>query len=153
MLSSSSVTRVENSKRAQHRCWLNAASLLARLSNDVRTYRALIGHSYPFECNSTHCFLNNYFGPEQSCQVRDFPAELGYFNTLSAGCFSCPRVEATPIMWYLYPGMRLLPGEPGQKKCVFYPQQYDFYQGIPWKAIGRVLLKKPGNPGPWNEWL
>ncbi len=22
---------------------------------------------------------------------------LGYFNTVSAGCFSCPRVEANPI--------------------------------------------------------
>ncbi len=24
-------------------------------------------------------------------------SELGYFNTVAAGCFSCPRVEATPI--------------------------------------------------------
>ncbi len=23
--------------------------------------------------------------------------ELGYFNTVAVGCFSCPRVEATPI--------------------------------------------------------
>jgi len=32
----------------------------------------------------------------QCCQVCDFPAELGYFNTVAAGCFSCPWVEATP---------------------------------------------------------
>ncbi len=24
-------------------------------------------------------------------------AELGYFNTVATGCFSCPRVEGTPI--------------------------------------------------------
>ncbi len=30
-------------------------------------------------------------------------------------CFSCLRVEATPIMWYLAPVMRILPGEPRQK--------------------------------------
>ncbi len=32
----------------------------------------------------------------ECCQVRGFPAELGYFNTVAASCFSCPRVEATP---------------------------------------------------------
>ncbi len=41
----------------------------------------------------------------QCCQVRGFSAELGYFNTVAAGCFSCPRVEATPITWYLAPGV------------------------------------------------
>ncbi len=46
------------------------------------------------------------------CQVRGFPAELSYFNTVAASCFSCPRVEATPITWYLAPGMRTLPGNP-----------------------------------------
>ncbi len=48
----------------------------------------------------------------ECCQVRGFPVELGYFNTVAAGCFSCPRVEATPITWYLAPGMRILPGNP-----------------------------------------
>ncbi len=33
----------------------------------------------------------------ECCHVCGFPAELGYFNTVAAGCFSCPRVEATPI--------------------------------------------------------
>ncbi len=28
-------------------------------------------------------------------------AELGYFNTVAEGCFSCLRVEATPKTWYL----------------------------------------------------
>ncbi len=41
----------------------------------------------------------------QCCQVRGFPTELGYFNTVVTGCFSCPRVEATPITWYLAPGI------------------------------------------------
>ncbi len=54
------------------------------------------------------------------------PSPLGYFNTLSAGCFSCPRVEATPIMWYLAPEMRGTP----PKMCIL-PLEYDFYQGIP----------------------
>ncbi len=48
----------------------------------------------------------------ECCQVRGFPVELGYFNTVAAGCFSCPRVEATQITWYLAPGMRTLPGNP-----------------------------------------
>ncbi len=40
-------------------------------------------------------------------------------------------------MWYLAPGMHLLPGEPRQKKSVFYPPEYDFYQGIsPEKQLG-----------------
>ncbi len=78
----------------------------------------------------------------ECCHVRGFPAELGYFNTVAAGCFSCPRVEATPITWYLAPGMRTLPGNP------------------PRNAIGLVLssnwagfvLRKPGNPdSPWSE--
>ncbi len=50
----------------------------------------------------------------ECCQVRDFPAELGYFNTVAAGCFSCPWVEATPITWYLAPGMRTLPRNPSR---------------------------------------
>ncbi len=48
----------------------------------------------------------------ECCHVRSFPAELGYFNTVAVGCFSCPRVEATPITWYLAPGMRTLLGNP-----------------------------------------
>ncbi len=35
------------------------------------------------------------------CHVCGFPAELGYFNTVAVGCFSCLRVEATPVTWYL----------------------------------------------------
>ncbi len=48
----------------------------------------------------------------ECCHVCGFPAELGYFNTVAAGCFSCPRVEATPITWYLAPGMRTIPRNP-----------------------------------------
>ncbi len=58
----------------------------------------------------------------QCCQVHGFPAELVYFNTFSAGCSSCPRVEATPITWYLDPGMWILPGKPRQKHA-FYPPE------------------------------
>ncbi len=32
-----------------------------------------------------------------SVQTVAKSAELGFFNTVAAGCFSCPRVEATPI--------------------------------------------------------
>ncbi len=75
------------------------------------------------------------------CQFCGFPAELGYFNTVAAGYFSCPRVEATPITWYLAPGMRTLPGNP------------------PRNAIGLVLssnwagfVAKTWQPcGPWSE--
>ncbi len=41
----------------------------------------------------------------QCCQVLGFPAELGYFNTVAAGCFSF-------------------------QKRVFYPPERDFYRGI-----------------------
>ncbi len=78
------------------------------------------------------------------CQVRGFPAELGYFNTVAAGCFSCPQVEATPITWYLAPGMRTLPGNP------------------PRNAIGLVLSSnwagfvaktwQPWQPLKWETW-
>ncbi len=30
-----------------------------------------------------------------------------------------PRVEATPITWYLAPGGRILPGEPSQKHVLY----------------------------------
>ncbi len=70
------------------------------------------------------------------CQVRGFPSELGYFNTVAAECFSCPRVEATPITWYLAPAMQIFTGEPRQKMCI-YPPEHDFYP--PQSTIGLVL--------------
>ncbi len=59
--------------------------------------------------------------------------------TLFPGCFSCPQVEATPIMWYLAPGMRLLPGEPCQKMCILPPGIRFLPEDPPWKAIGLLL--------------
>ncbi len=75
----------------------------------------------------------------ECCQVRGFPAELGYCNTVAVGCFSCPRVEATPITWYLAPGMRTLPGNP------------------PRNAIGLVLSSNwagfvAKTWQPWSPW-
>ncbi len=49
-----------------------------------------------------------------------------YFNTVAAGCFSCPRVEATSITWYLAPEMQILPGNPIKKKLYFTPPERDF---------------------------
>ncbi len=47
--------------------------------------------------------------------------KLGYFNTVAMGCFSYPRVEATPIMWYLAPGMQIVTWEPCQKNIFLAP--------------------------------
>ncbi len=82
--------------------------------------------------------------PKRSTQsVLPSQKELGYFNTLSAGCFSCPQVEATPIMWYLSPGMRLLPGEPHQKIRILSPRNMIFTRGSSlksnWATFGLVL--------------
>ncbi len=80
---------------------------------------------------------------DQCCQVRDFPVELSYFNIVATGCFSCPRVEATPIMWYLAPAMRILPRQPHQKTCIS-PPRMQFVPGRspskhPWAILGLVL--------------
>ncbi len=32
----------------------------------------------------------------ECCHVLGFPAELGYFNTVAAGCFSCPKGLSDP---------------------------------------------------------
>ncbi len=90
----------------------------------------------------------------QWCQVRGFPVELGYFNTVAAGCFSCPQVEATPILWYLAPGKPILSVETPPKN-VLYPQkaplEHDLYRGnttgLLLNSNWVVLLWKPGNPG------
>ncbi len=37
------------------------------------------------------------------------------FNTVAAGCFSCLQVKATPLMWYLAPGMHIFTGGPFSK--------------------------------------
>ncbi len=56
-----------------------------------------------------------------------FPVELGYFITVAVGCFSYPRVEATPVM------------------CILAPE-HDFYRGDPlktrlvWARFGLVLI-------------
>ncbi len=74
-----------------------------------------------------------------ACQVRSFPAELGYFNTVAAGCFSCPRVEATPIKWYLAPGMRILLEDPRRKTCILPPGMRFLPGNPPRNRIGLVL--------------
>ncbi len=57
----------------------------------------------------------------ECCHVPGFPAELGYFNTVAAGCFSCPRVEAT------------------QNNVIFSPWNANFTGEPPQNAIGLVL--------------
>lgn len=32
----------------------------------------------------------------QGCQVCGFPLEMGYLNTVAAGCLLCPWIEANP---------------------------------------------------------
>ncbi len=81
----------------------------------------------------------------ECCQVCGFPAELGYFNTVAAGCFSCPRVEATPITWYLAPGMRTLQGNPPRNAI-------GLVLGWFWVAIGRVLLRKTWQTSQPLKW-
>ncbi len=63
-----------------------------------------------------------------------FPAELGYFFTVAAGCFSILWVEATPLMQYLHPTPTPPQNTNGQVLDLF------------WEAIGQILLWKPGNP-------
>ncbi len=76
---------------------------------------------------------------DQCCQVCDFLVELGYFNTVATGCFSCPRVKATPITWYLAPAMQILPGEPHQKNMYFITRNAIFTGDPPRNAVGLVL--------------
>ncbi len=78
--------------------------------------------------------------------LPSLPTELGYFYTVAAGCFSCLRVEATPITWFLAPGMWILPGGVLPKKHVFYPWNAIFTGRVLSSNFGRVLLWKPGNP-------
>ncbi len=61
-------------------------------------------------------------GPRQCCHLSGSPTELGYFTTVAVGCFSCPRVEATPITWYLSPEMQILPGELHQETYILSPR-------------------------------
>ncbi len=93
------------------------------------------------------------------CQALSFPVEFRYFNTLAMGCFSCPRVEATTIMWFLAPGVRNFHGEPQPKMCIFTPRNVIIFREVPlitrlgwfWEAIRRAL-PKPGNPGDCIEY-
>ncbi len=89
-------------------------------------------------CKFTFCQKVALMRQQQCWRVRGFPAESGYFNTVAVGCFSCPRVEVTPITWYLVPGMWILPGKPLQKS-VFYPPECYFTGGPPRNVIGLVL--------------
>lgn len=78
---------------------------------------------------------------QQCCQVCCFPAEMGFFNTVVAGCFSCPRIEATPVTGYTANGMQIFSGEPCQKTCILSPER-DFLPGEPPRnAIGLVLYR------------
>ncbi len=61
---------------------------------------------------------SDVFLPSASPRSVAKSAELGYF--VAAGCFACSRVEATPITWYLAPGMQTVPGKPRQKKKVYF---------------------------------
>ncbi len=56
-------------------------------------------------------------------------------------------------MWYVAPGMRLLPGEPRQK-CVFYPwKTIFFYQVIlPEKQLGGFCWEKSDNRALHTEY-
>ncbi len=43
---------------------------------------------------------------------------------VAAGCFLCPWVEATPIISYLAPEIRIYSGNPTKKK-IFYTPEHD----------------------------
>ncbi len=83
---------------------------------------------------------------EQCCQVCGFPVELGYFNIVATGCFSCPQVEATPICEIYSLECKFYQGNPDmylKKKKVFYPPECYFYQESPskhdWVSFGLPL--------------
>ncbi len=57
----------------------------------------------------------------QCCQVHVFPRNWATLTLLPAGCFSCLRVEATSIMWYSAPEMRILPCGTPPKHVYFTP--------------------------------
>ncbi len=47
------------------------------------------------------CMFTSIYDNVLRCHVHCFPAELGYFFRVAAGCFSTMWVEATPLTWYL----------------------------------------------------
>ncbi len=96
-----------------------------------------------------------YLGYYQCCQVRGFAVELGYFNTVTIGCFSCPWVEATPITWYIAPAMWILPWEPRQKTCTLPPRMQFLPRDLSKNAIGLVLSSNWAGfvVKTWQPWL
>lgn len=58
-----------------------------------------------------------------------FPQNWATLTLFLRDVFPCPRIEATPITWYLAPG--LLSGEPRQTNLFFYPTRTRFLPGIP----------------------
>ncbi len=84
--------------------------------------------------------LHNVFGNHDTVlPSMRFSAELGYFNTVAAGCFSFPWVEATPIIWYLAPANANFTRGTSTKTVYFAPRNTIFTRGPPRKRHWLVL--------------